>query len=258
MKSKSGRAAPEPEELVYGRQSVLEALKYQRLHQVYVLEGQRGAVINDIVSLARQKRVPLAFVSPNEFKALVNEVQGHQGVAALSPPFRYLTFDQLIQSARADSQAPFFLLLDHLQDPQNFGSIIRTADAAGLDGLIIPRPRAVKVTPAVRKVAAGAVERIRIALVNNLARAIEQLKQEGFWIYGAEADGEEPYYNLDYSGPLALVVGSEGRGLSRLVRRHCDRTVYIPMQEKAASLNVAVASAVLVYAALARRQGWGN
>ncbi len=258
MKNKSSWAAPEAEELVFGRQSVLEALKYKRLRRVYVLEGQRGAIIDEIVSLARQNRVPLVIVSLNEFKALVGDVQGHQGVAALSPPFRYLSLNELLASAAASSRAPFFLLLDHLQDPQNFGSIIRTADAAGLDGLIIPRPRSVRVTPAVRKVAAGAVERMPIALVNNLVRAMEQLKQEGFWIYGAEADGEEPYYKIDYTGPLALVMGSEGRGLSRLVRQHCDRTVYIPMQEKAASLNVAVASAILVYAALARRQGWEN
>lgn len=257
MKKRS-RPTTEPEEFVVGRQAVLEALKYNRLHRVFIMEGQQGAVIESIVSLAGKNRTPLSRLSRGDFAALVQDIPGHQGVAALCSPFRYFSLDQLVKTAKAASAAPFLLLLDHLQDPQNLGSIIRTADAAGVHGLIIPDPRSAKVTPAVRKVAAGAVERIRIAVVQNLSRTIETLKQEGFWIYGAEADGRTPYYQADYKVPLALVVGSEGKGISRIVREHCDQTLRIPMQETAASLNVAVASAILIYAALAQREGWGS
>ena len=255
---KSGKTDTGAEELIYGRQAVLEALKHKRLRRIYVQEGQQGSVIDSIVSQAGENNVPLAKVDRSEFLALIKEISGHQGVAALSVPFRYLSLEQLIGTARAESSAPFLLLLDHLQDPQNLGSIIRTADAAGVHGLVIPDSRSAKVTPAVRKVAAGAVERARIALVNNLSRAIETLKKEGFWVYGAETNGEDPYYRIDYQGSLALVLGSEGKGLSRIIRRHCDRTVHIPMREKAASLNVGAASSVLIYAALAQREGWKN
>ncbi len=257
MKKRS-KPAPGPEELIVGRQAVLEALKYNRLHRVFVMEGQQGTVIESIVSLAGKNKTPLSRLSRGDFSALVKDISGHQGVAALAPPFRYLELSEMIKAAKTASPHPFLLLLDHLQDPQNLGSIIRTADAAGVNGLIIPDPRSAKVTPAVRKVAAGAVERVRIAVVQNLSRTIEMLKKEGFWIYGAEADGQMPYYQVDYKVPLALVVGSEWKGLSRIVREHCDQTLHIPMQKTAASLNVAVASAVLIYAALAQREGWAN
>jgi 23S rRNA (guanosine2251-2'-O)-methyltransferase len=255
MKKRS-QPAPKPEEFIVGRQAVLEALKYNRLHRVYIMEGQQGAIVESIVSQAGKNKTPLSRLSRGDFAALVKDIPGHQGVAALAPPFRYMALSEMIKGARAASPLPFLLLLDHLQDPQNLGSIIRTADAAGVYGLIIPDLRAAKVTTAVRKVAAGAVERSRIAVIQNISRTIETLKQEGFWIYGAEADGQTPYYQADYKVPLALVVGSEGKGISRIVREHCDQTLSIPMQEEAASLNVAVASAVLIFAALAQRQGW--
>jgi 23S rRNA (guanosine2251-2'-O)-methyltransferase len=148
-------------------------------------------------------------------------------------------------------------MLDHLEDPQNLGAVMRTADAAGVNGIIIPSHRAAGVTAAVRKVAAGAAERIPVAMVGNLNHAAEALKKEGYWLYAAEADGEEEYYRADYRRPLVLVVGSEGKGLSRLLRQNCDVTLSIPMPGTAAgSLNVAAATAVLVYAVLAQREGW--
>lgn len=257
MMKNRNKPVAETDKLIFGRQAVLEALKYKRLYQVYVLEGLKGAVITAIVDSSRQENVPLSFVSRDKFLALVKDYPGHQGVTALCSSFRYFSLDELIKTAKAASAEPLLLLLDHLQDPQNLGSIIRTADAAGVHGLVIPELRSVRVTPAVSKVAAGAVERARIALVPNLSRAIELLKRDGFWIYGAEADGEAPYYQADFNRPLALVVGSEGKGLTRIVRKHCDRTLRLPMKEKAASLNVAVASAVLIYAVLARREKWG-
>ncbi len=180
----------------------------------------------------------------------------HQGVVALAPPFRYLSLGELLKQAKTITSAPFLIICAHLQDPQNLGSLLRTADAAGMHGIIIPEDRSVKVTPAVRKVAAGAAERLPVARVVNLVSAVGQLKEAGFWIYGAEADGADPYYNVDYSGPFALVIGSEGKGLSRLLRRHCDGTISIPMRRGTGSLNAAVAAAVIIYAAAAQREGW--
>ncbi len=151
---------------------------------------------------------------------------------------------------------PLLVLLDHLQDPQNLGAIIRTAHFAGAGAVVIPKRRAVQVTPAVRKAAAGAAEIVPLVQVTNLVQAVKLLKQEGYWIYGVEIDGDLPYYQADYRIPLALIMGSEGRGLSPLVRRHCDRVLYIPMAGCGGSLNVSVAAAIVIFAACGQRQGW--
>jgi 23S rRNA (guanosine2251-2'-O)-methyltransferase len=253
---RGNKPGPDPDRLIIGRQPVLESMRRGRPVKVYLAEGLKGAPIEEIVALAGEKGIPHFVVSRSELDHLARGCGSHQGVAALAAPFRYLSLAELIAAAKKDAARPFLLLLDHLQDPQNLGSIIRTADAAGVHGLIIPEPRAAGITPAVRKVAAGAVERARIARVKNLAQAARILKQEGFWIYGAEADGAKPYYAADYKVPLALVAGSEGRGLAPLVRRHCDQIIRIPMQGCAGSLNVAVAVAVISFAVLAQREGW--
>lgn len=205
--------------------------------------------------IARRQGLPLEYVPGSELDRLAGGAR-HQGVVALAPPFRYRTLGELLEETGAISRAPFLIICDHLQDPQNLGSLLRTADAAGMDGIIIPEDRSVKVTPTVRKVAAGAAERLPVARVVNLASAAGQLKEAGFWIYGAEADGAEPYYHVDYRGPFALIVGSEGKGLSRLLRRRCDGTIAIPMRRGVGSLNAAVAAAVIIYAAAAQREGW--
>lgn len=256
MKKAGRKETATPENMIIGRQSVLEALRHGHLLKVFMAAGLKGDPVDKISSLARQKGVPLSLVSREELDNLVRGAVNHQGVAALAPPFRYLSLAELIKSAKSSAANPLLIALDHLQDPQNLGSIIRTADAAGVQGMIIPELRSVGITPSVRKVAAGAVERTRVARVKNLVRALQELKQEGFWIYGAEADGKVPYFQADYRVPLVLVAGSEGRGLSRLVRRHCDQTISIPMQGAAGSLNVAVAAAVLIYTAVGRREGW--
>ena len=238
-----------------GRQPVLEALRRGRLLRLYLASGQKGAVVEQIIRAARQQNLSPQFVS----RSVLQKLSGggnHQGVVALAPPFKYLSLAGLMERSEAISGDPFFIVLDHLQDPQNFGSLLRTADAAGMHGVIIPEDRSVKVTPTVRKVAAGAAERLPVARVVNLVRAVEQLKDAGFWVYGAEAEGKTPYYQVDFSGPFVLVIGSEGKGLSRLLRERCDGTVSIPMRGRAGSLNAAVAAAVLLYAAAAQREGW--
>ncbi len=244
------------EELIGGRHAVLEALKYSKPLKIFLTEGLKGAVVNEITLLARQKSVPVKRLSKEDFNRTAGDISGSQGVAAVITPFRYSSLSRLIESARSFDSEPFLIMLDHIEDPQNLGAVMRTADAAGVHGLIIPEQRAAGVTAAVCKVAAGAAERIPVALVGNLNRAAAMLKKEGFWLYGAEADGKTEYYRADYCRPLALVIGSEGKGLSRLLRKNCDMTLNIPMPGSAGSLNVAAATAILTYAALAQREGW--
>ncbi len=245
-------------ELIAGRQAVLEALRYGRPFSILMAEGQKGNVISEITFLAGQKDVPVTSLSRADFDQMAGELSGSQGLAAYVPPFRYCSLQKLIGLARESPEEPFLMMLDHIEDPQNLGAVMRTADAAGMHGLIIPDKRAAGVTAAVRKVAAGAAERMPVALAGNLNRAAERLKQEGFWLYGAEADGREPYYRADYRRPLVLVIGSEGKGLSRLLRKNCDLILSIPMPGRAGSLNVAASAAILSYAALAQRKGGVN
>ncbi len=248
----------EPEgggDLVIGRRPVLEALRRGNLHQVYLAAGQKGEKISLIAREARQQGLLLKEITREELNRLARG-GNHQGVAALAPPFSYLSLDELLDRLKTVTSDPFLIILDHLQDPQNLGSLLRTADAAGMHGVIIPEDRSVKITPAVRKVAAGAAERLPVARVVNLVNAIQQLKDEGFWVYGAAADGALPYYRVDYCSAFALVVGSEGKGLSRLIREKCDGILCIPMRGEGGALNAAVAGAVILYAAAAQREGW--
>jgi len=227
------------EDLVIGRRAVLEALRSGNVQRVYLAEGQKGAIVGQIAREAQRQGLPLEIMRPPPPR-----------------PYSYLNLEQLLERARAGREDPFLIILDHLQDPQNLGSLLRTAEAAGMDGIIIPQDRSVRITPAVRKVAAGAAERLPVARVVNLADAVQRLKKEGFWVYGTAADGPLPYYRVDYRGSFALVIGSEGKGISRLLREKCDGIISIPMRGPGGSLNAAVAAAVIVYAAAAQREGW--
>lgn len=244
-------------DLVVGRQAVLESLRSGKPLRIILAEGLKGAIINEIVQLARQRKVPVEKLSRNDFLRETGDVAGNQGVAAMVSPFEYTELEDLVATSRSKSGDPFLIMLDHLEDPHNLGAIMRTADAAGVGGLIIPSHRAAGVSAAVRKVACGAAERIPVAMVANLNQAAEALKKEGFWLYGAEADGSENFYRADFCRPLVLVVGSEGKGLSRLLRQNCDLLLSIPMPGAAAgSLNVSAASAIIIYTVLAQREGW--
>lgn len=247
------------EELIAGRQAVLEALRFSKPQRLILSEGLKGAIINEITLLARQNRVKLTRLTRQEFQELAGHIPGNQGVAALVSPFVYSSLDELISLSRRPDHYPFLLMLDHLEDPQNLGAIMRTADAAGVDGLIIPTDRAAGVTAAVRKVACGAAERLPVAMVGNLNQAAETLKREGFWIFAADQDGEKEYYRADYKTPLVLVLGSEGKGVSRLLKKNSDLSLFIPMPNlKGGSLNVSAAAAVMIYAVLSQREGWSG
>lgn len=244
------------DDLVIGRQPVLEALKQGRPEKILMVAGQRGASVDSILKLARGRRVPVRRIPRSEFERVVGPLSGCQGVAALVKPFAYLSLDALLSGDVSFQEPPCLVLLDHLQDPQNLGAIIRTAYFAGAEAVIIPRRRAAPITPAARKAAAGAAEKLPVVQVSNMVQTMGRLKQEGYWVYGAEADGDLPFYQADYGVPLALVLGSEGKGLSPLVRRHCDQILYIPMGRPGGSLNVSVAAAILMFTASGRRQGW--
>ena len=229
---------------LYGRNSVREALRAgrRRFHRLLL-----AAEIGDILELARRERLTVEAVDRHRLEALVDG--HHQGVVAEAEPFAYATLSDLFSL-----EQPLILVLDSLQDPQNFGTLLRTAQAVGVDAVLIPEHRAVGVTPAVSNASAGAVEHLRVARVTNLARSLEQLKSRGVWTYGLTVDAEQPFWTADLRGPLALVVGSEGTGLGRLVRETCDLLLRIPMaSDSVQSLNASVAGSLVLYEAFRQR-----
>jgi 23S rRNA (guanosine2251-2'-O)-methyltransferase len=233
-------------DVLYGRNAVREALRGPRLvRRVLIADTARG--LDEHLAAARAARVPVDVVARHDLDRRVDA--HHQGIVAEAEPFRYTTLDQLL--ATPD---PLLLVLDSLQDPQNFGSLLRSAQAIGVAGVVIPEHRAVGVTAAVANASAGAVEHLAVARVTNLSRALRAVQSAGGWAYGLAADGQRPYYEVDLRGPVALVVGSEGAGLSRLVRETCDELVRIPMAPAAIeSLNAAVAGSLVLYEAFRQR-----
>lgn len=239
-------------DLLYGRNSVLEALRAGRVvRRLLIADGAHG--IDNLLTEARQLRVSVAMFDRRELDRRAGD--HHQGVVAEAEPFRYAHPDDLLASADERGEPPLLLVLDSLQDPQNFGTLLRTAQAVGVHGVVIPEHRAVGVTPAVSNASAGAVEHLRVAQVTNLVRALSQLKSRGVWAYGLSAEANTSYWETDLSGPLALVVGSEGSGLGRLVREACDGLVSIPMAGGAIqSLNASVAGSIVLYEAFRQRR----
>lgn len=241
--------------MIWGRKPVAEALRAGAdVEKVYVGEGvQDSGVIEEILRRARAGRVP---VQRLDRRALDRMSAGavHQGVVAEVGEHRYAEVDDLLSRAAAAGEAPLLLLLDSVQDPQNLGSLIRTAEAIGAHGVVIPRHRSAGVTPAVVKSSAGAVEHLPVAQVTNLGREVERLKAQGIWVIGLSAAGAKPYDEVDYAVPLALVVGAEGAGLSRLVAERCDLLVSLPMRGQVESLNAAVAGSIALYHAWRSRR----
>ncbi len=239
-------------DIVYGRNAVLEALRARRVQKVLLAMGSKGAA-NQVERLAREQGVPVATVDRRELDRLAAG-GNHQGAVAQVAPFRYADLDELLAVAKERGESPFLLILDCLQDPQNLGTLLRTAEAVGVHGVIIPQHRAAEVTPAVEKASAGAVEHLKIAQVTNLTQTINRLKEAGVWVMGLEdAPGATDYRQANLTGPLALVVGSEGKGISHLVRENCDFLVRLPMRGKVTSLNAAVAGSIVLYEAFKQR-----
>jgi 23S rRNA (guanosine2251-2'-O)-methyltransferase len=245
---------------LYGRHAILEALRAERsIEEILIARGVHShGALSEIVTLAKNADVPVYGVSRDELDRMVSNHRGdlgHQGIVARIPEFEYAEVEDLLAAARARGEPAFLLMLDSVQDPQNFGTLLRTAEAVGVHGVIIAARRAVGVTPAVVKVSAGAVHHLKIARVTNLARTIEELKRANVWVIGVEnAPAAQDFSRADFKIPLALVLGSEGEGLGRLVREKCDYLVRLPMWGKVSSLNVSVAGSIILYAAKLQRQ----
>ena len=239
-------------EILYGRNAVLEALRAGKpIDRILLAKGTRAkGTLAEIVALARSRGVPIQRVERVDLDRITDR---HQGVVAEAGEYEYASVEEILTTAEERGEKPFLLILDCLQDIQNFGSLLRTAEAVGVHGVIIPKRRAVGVTAAVRKASAGAVEHLCIAQVANLARTIAALKERGLWVIGLDMAGERTYDEADLDMPLAIVVGGEGQGISRLVRENCDFLVRLPMRGQVSSLNAAVAGSIVLYEALRRR-----
>ncbi len=240
--------APQEEEmsnLLVGRNPIREALKAGRdMEKLLVAKGELIGSAREIVAMAREQKVIVQEVDRAHLDAMA---PGHQGLIAVVSAYAYKTVDDMLALAKERGEAPFLVILDGVTDPHNLGAIIRSAECAGAHGVIIPERRAVGLTPAAVKASAGAVEYLPVAREVNLTRTIERLKKEGVWIYGTAMNGED-YRKVDFSGPKALVIGSEGEGMSRLVGESCDKIVTLPMKGKIESLNASVAAGILLYA----------
>lgn len=240
------------EEIVIGRNPVIEALKSGRsVNKVIVSERINRKTYHEISRHCQRTNTTIQRVSRNRIDQLAPG--NHQGIIAYVVPHSYATIDDLFTRAEARQEAPFFIVLDELEDPHNLGSIMRTADATGVHGIVIPKRRAVGLTSTVAKTSAGAIEYVPVARVTNIADTIEELKSRHVWVVGTDAEGEEDFRTLDGETPIALVIGNEGRGLSRLVREKCDWTVSLPMVGKVSSLNASVASSLLMYEVYRKR-----
>lgn len=238
--------------VVIGRNAVKELLSSGRdIDKIYVQRGEREGSIKVLIAKARERKIPIAEVEKSKLDAM-SEGASHQGIIAMAAEQNYSTLDEIIEYANSLNEAPFIVLCDGVEDPHNLGAIIRSAECQGAHGVIIPKRRAVGLTPVVAKSSAGALEHMRVARVTNLSSLIDELRERGFWMYAADMGGED-YNTVNYSGSVALVLGSEGFGISRLVKEKCDFTVSIPLYGKVNSLNVSCAAAVLL-AEIARQR----
>ena len=235
------------EDLIEGRNAVIEALRGDRtIEQIFIAKGDTEGSINVVKGLAKEKGIVVKEVDRKKLDSM-SETGSHQGVVAMVTPYNYFQIEDILDLAKTKNESPFIVILDEIEDPHNFGSIIRTAEVCGVHGIIIPKRRNVGITPTVYKSSAGAVEHMKIAKVTNLNTAIETLKKNGVWIYGADMEGKEFSHQINFEGAVAVVIGSEGSGISKLTKGRCDKLVKIPMIGKINSLNASVAAGILMY-----------
>ncbi len=251
------RRDPLPEEAegqLEGRNALTEALRSGRtIDKVLIASGEIDRGLQRLAMQAKEAGAVVVSVDRRKLDAM-SQSHAHQGVIAMVAARNYFTIDDILEDARSRGEQPLIVVCDELSDPHNLGAILRSAECAGAHGVIIPKRRSVGLTAVVAKVSAGAVEYIKVARVTNLTSAIEQLKQKGVWVYGTAAEGASLMYDVDMKGPTALVIGSEGDGISRLVRESCDGMVRIPMQGRISSLNASAAASILLYEAVRQRQ----
>ncbi len=241
-----------PDDMVAGRNAVMEALKGSRsVNKIMVANGSNEGSIKEILAVAKEKGVNIMYMERSKIDSMARGIR-HQGVLAQVAPVQYVELEDILQIARDKNEPPFILLLDELEDPHNLGALLRTADAAGVHGVLIPKRRSVPLSATVAKTSAGAVEYVPVARIGNMVQTIRRLKDEGLWVAAADMDGTD-YYEADMTGPLLLIVGSEGHGVGRLVKEQCDFVVRIPMVGKINSLNASVAGSILMYEAMKQR-----
>lgn len=240
------------EDVIFGRNPVLEAIKSGRaIDSILVSRANQNGAITGILAKARERKIRIKEVDPKKLDFMCANGT-HQGIAAVAAVCEYKELEDIFALAEERDEPPFIIVLDEIEDPHNLGAIIRTAECSGAHGVIIPSRRSASLTFTVGKVSAGAVEYVPVVRVANIPSVIDRLKQKGVWVFGADMNGED-YRRLDLTGPVALVIGNEGKGISRLVREKCDVIASLPMKGKLNSLNASVAAGVLMYAIAAQR-----
>lgn len=241
------------EGLIVGRNAVMQALESGRtIDSVTVAEGQRGGQAAKIIEICREKKIPVKYADSRKLDKLCGGA-AHQGVAAFAAAHDYAELDDIFNLAQSRGESPFIVICDGLEDPHNLGAILRTAEAAGVHGVIIPKRNSVTLNYTVAKTSAGAIEYVPVVKVTNIAGTIDTLKDRGVWVFGADMDGT-PWTELDFTGSAAIVIGSEGRGLSKLVREKCDFIASLPMKGRINSLNASVAAGILMFEASRQRK----
>lgn len=238
---------------IAGRNPVMEALKSGvPIDKLLISKGSREGMILKLIAMAKEKGIPVVEVQRQKLE-FTSGTAAHQGVIALAAEKEYCEVEDILKRAADKGEKPFIIIADGLEDPHNLGAVIRTADAAGAHGIIVPRRHSAPLSPSASKAAAGALEYMLIARVANISSTIDELKDKGIWIFGADSEGKKPYYEEDFNCPCAIVIGSEGFGISRLVLEKCDFTVSIPMLGGVSSLNASAAAAILMYEAVKQR-----
>ena len=239
---------------VEGRNAVLELLESDRdVNKIYVTKGERQGSINKIIAIANEKKIIVVEKDKNQMDQMAGS-ENYQGVIAIVPPYKYSEVEDILNLAKERGEEPFIIILDGIEDTHNLGAIIRTAETAGVHGIIIPKRRAASVNSTVSKVASGALEYMKIARVNNITDTIKKLKEQNLWRCGTTIDSDKYYYEQDYKLPIAIVIGNEAKGISDLVKKNCDFLVKIPMKGKITSLNASVSTGIIAYEVLKQRE----
>ncbi|NCC67937.1 MAG: 23S rRNA (guanosine(2251)-2'-O)-methyltransferase RlmB [Clostridia bacterium] len=244
----------ERDDLIEGRNAVIEALRAGRaVDKVFIARGDTDRTLSYIASVAREAGIAVAECDRRKLDAM-SATKSHQGVIAVCAVREYCSIEDILAVAEERGEVPFVIVCDEISDPHNLGAIIRSAECAGAHGVIIPKRRSAGMTAIVGKTSAGAVEHMAVARVSNLPAVLKELKEKGLWVYGAAAEGSSPLWQTDFSGPVCLVIGSEGEGLGRLITENCDFLVSIPMRGKVSSLNASAAAALMMYEVMRQRQ----
>ena len=239
---------------IEGRNAVLELLESNKdINKIYITAGEKKGSINKIIAMAKEKKIIVVEKEKRQMDKMAG-TENYQGVIAIVPPYEYVDVPDILDEAKKRKEDPFILILDGIEDTHNLGAIIRTAEAAGVHGIIIPKRRAASVNSTVSKIACGALQYMKIARVSNVTDVINKLKEQGIWICGTDVNTDKYYYNQDLKGPLAIVIGNEANGISNLVKKQCDFLVKIPIIGNMQSLNASVSTGIIVYGALRQRK----